>query len=128
MCRRLAPPPDPATPPADPAPPCHELAALLDKGAVDKTTTVVAFPGDVLVYGGANLTLVDMEQVDVYGLEIKGQRPVHVEYGMDGVGEEGAVLVQPDADGRGRLVTAVLPRDEIESFRAALGSALPAAA
>jgi len=105
-----------------------ELAALLVKGVVDETAAVAAFPGDVLVYGGAHLTLVDMEQVDGYGLEIKGLRPVHVEYGMDGVGEEGAVLVQPDADGRGRLVTAVLPRDEIESFRAALGSAPPAAA
>ncbi|KAF8670300.1 hypothetical protein HU200_050841 [Digitaria exilis] len=100
-----------------------ELAALLAKGVVDETAAVAAFPGDVLVYGGAHLTLVDMEQVDVYGLEIRGQRPVHVEYGMDGVGEEGAVLVQPDADGRGRTVTAVLPRDEIESLRAALQDA-----
>ncbi|KAK8449598.1 hypothetical protein SEVIR_7G244700v4 [Setaria viridis] len=104
-----------------------ELAALLAKGVVDETAAVAAFPGDVLVYGGAHLTLVDMERVDVYGLEIKGQRPVHVEYGMDGVGEEGAVLVQPDADGRGRLVTAVLPKDEIESLRAAIGSALQVA-
>jgi hypothetical protein len=106
-----------------------ELAALLAKSVVDETAAVAAFAfqGDVLVYGGANLTLVDMEQVDVYALEIKGLRPVHVEYGMDGVGEEGAVLVQPDADGRGRLVTAVLPRDEIDSLRAALGSALQVA-
>ncbi|CAN6269225.1 unnamed protein product [Urochloa humidicola] len=105
-----------------------ELAALLASGAVvDETDAVAAFQGDVLVYGGAHLTLVDMEQVDVYGLEIKGQRPVHVEYGMDGVGEEGAVLVQPDAEGSGRTVTAVLPRDEIESLRAALGSALQTA-
>lgn len=104
-----------------------ELAALLAKNVVDETAAVAAFQGDVLVYGGAHLTLVDMEQVDVYALEIKGLRPVHVEYGMDGVGEEGAVLVQPDADGRGRLVTAVLPRDEIDSLRAALGSALQVA-
>ncbi|CAL5025501.1 unnamed protein product [Urochloa decumbens] len=104
-----------------------ELAAVLAKGVVDETDAVAAFPGDVLVYGGAHLTLVDMEQVDVYGLEIKGQRPVHVEYGMDGVGEEGAVMVQPAAGGRGRVVTAVLPRDEIESLRATLGSALQAA-
>uniref|UniRef100_A0A0A9APN7 Uncharacterized protein n=1 Tax=Arundo donax TaxID=35708 RepID=A0A0A9APN7_ARUDO len=46
---------------------------------------------------------------------------------MDGVGEEGALLVQPDADGRGRLGTAILPKDEIESLRAALGSALQVA-
>jgi hypothetical protein len=35
---------------------------------------------------------------------------VHVKYGMAGVGEEGIVLMQPDADGRGRVVTAVLPK------------------
>ncbi|CAN6236206.1 unnamed protein product [Urochloa humidicola] len=104
-----------------------ELAALLAGGFVDETAAVAAFPGDALVYGGAHLTLVDMEQVDLYGLEIKGQRPVHVEYGMDGVGEEGAVLVQPAAGGRGRIVTAVLPRDEIESLRDALGTALESA-
>ncbi|KAI5011328.1 hypothetical protein ZWY2020_013465 [Hordeum vulgare] len=100
-----------------------ELAALLAKDVVDETAAVVAFPGDVVIYG-ANLTFVDMEQVDLYGLEIKGQRPAHVEYGMDGVGEEGAFLVQPDADGRGRVVTAVLPKDEAEALRAALGSTL----
>ncbi|XP_037486931.1 protein ECERIFERUM 26-like [Triticum dicoccoides] len=100
-----------------------ELAALLAKNVVDETAAVVAFPGDVIIYG-ANLTFVDMEQVDLYGLEIKGQRPAHVEYGLDGVGEEGAVLVQPDADGRGRVVTAVLPKDEVEALRAALGSTL----
>uniref|UniRef100_A0ACD5UE34 Uncharacterized protein n=1 Tax=Avena sativa TaxID=4498 RepID=A0ACD5UE34_AVESA len=104
-----------------------ELAALLAKNLVDETVAVVGFPGDVLIYG-ANLTFVDMEQVDLYGLEIKGQRPVHVEYGMAGVGEEGAVLVQPDADGRGRVVTAVLPKDEVASLRAALGSSLLQAA
>lgn len=102
-----------------------ELAAMLagDK-VVDETGAVAAFPGDVVVYGGANLTFVDMEQVAPYELELKGQRPVHVEYGLDGVGEEGAVLVQPDAGGRGRVVTVVIPRDEVDSLRAALGSTL----
>ncbi|XP_040379422.1 protein ECERIFERUM 26-like [Oryza brachyantha] len=100
-----------------------ELAAMLAKSQVDETDAVAAFPGDVVIYG-ANLTFVDMEQVAPYELELKGQRPVHVEYGMDGVGEEGAVLVQPDAGGRGRVVTAVLPKDEVESLRAVLGSTL----
>jgi hypothetical protein len=47
---------------------------------------------------------------------------------MAGVGEEGAVLMQPDADGRGRVVTArgapVLPKDQVASLHAALGSTL----
>jgi hypothetical protein len=47
-----------------------------------------------------------------------------VKYGMAGVGEEGVVLMQPDADGRGRVVTAVLPKDEVASLRATLGSRL----
>ncbi|CAM0902721.1 unnamed protein product [Alopecurus aequalis] len=100
-----------------------ELAALLAKNLVDETAAVVGFPGDVIIYG-ANLTFVDMEQLDLYGLELKGQRPAHVEYSMASVGEEGAVLVQPDADGRGRVVTAVLPKDEVASLRAALASTL----
>ncbi|KAG8043446.1 hypothetical protein GUJ93_ZPchr0458g22276 [Zizania palustris] len=78
-----------------------ELAALLSKSQAIETDAVAA-----------------------YGLELKGQRPAHVEYGMGGVGEEGAVLVQPDADGRGRFVTAVLPKDEIPSLRAALATTL----
>lgn len=101
-----------------------DLAALLADSVVDETAAVAAFPGDVVVYGGANLTFVDMEQVDLYGLELNGRRPAHVEYGMDGVGEEGAVLVQPDAGGQGRVVTAVLPRDEVGALRAALGASL----
>ncbi|XP_037424563.1 protein ECERIFERUM 26-like [Triticum dicoccoides] len=100
-----------------------ELAALLAKDLVDETATVVGFPGDVVIYGG-NLTFVDMEQADLYGLEIKGQRPAHVEYGMDGVGQEGAVLVQPDASGRGRVVMVVLPNDDVRALRAELRNTL----
>jgi hypothetical protein len=54
--------------------------------------------------------------VDLYGLEIKGQWPARVEYGMAGVGEEGAVLMQPDADGHGRVVTTVLPKTRSPAF------------
>ncbi|KAF7047051.1 hypothetical protein CFC21_056038 [Triticum aestivum] len=100
-----------------------ELAALLAKDLVDETATVVRFPGDVVIYG-ANLTFVDMEQVDLYGLEIMGQRPAHVEYGMDGVGQGGAVLVQSDASGRGRVIMVVLPNDDVQALRAELRNTL----
>jgi hypothetical protein len=77
----------------------------------------VGFPGEVIIYG-ANLMFVDMEQVVLYRLEIKGQRLPHVEYGMAGVGEEVDMLMRPDADGRGRVVTAVVPKNEVASLRA----------
>jgi hypothetical protein len=70
---------------------------------------VVIYGADVRGHGSA-------EQVDLYGLEIKGQWPARVEYGMAGVGEEGAVLMQPDADGHGRVVTAVLPKTRSPAF------------
>ena len=44
---------------------------------------------------GANLTFVNLEEADFYGMELKGQKPVHVSYFIDGVGDEGVVLVTP---------------------------------
>lgn len=75
---------------------------------------------DYFVYG-ANLTFVNLEEVDIYGVEVKGQKPVFATYTIDGVGEEGLVLVLPAGpkyghegeDPNGRTVTVVLPKDEI---------------
>lgn len=75
--------------------------------------------GDFLVYG-ANLTFVNLEEVEIYGLELKGQKPVFANYTIEGVGDEGLVLVLPgapkngeDEDGNGRVVTVVLPKDQL---------------
>jgi hypothetical protein len=46
---------------------------------LDETAVVVGFPGDVVIYR-ANLMFVDMEEVDLYRLQSKGQRPADVEY------------------------------------------------
>ena len=47
------------------------------------------------IMDGANLTFVNLEEADFYGMELKGQKPVHVSYFIDGVGDEGVVLVTP---------------------------------
>ncbi|CAO2200949.1 unnamed protein product [Urochloa humidicola] len=105
------------------------LAALLAKVSLYEADAVAdaalagAEDADVVAYG-ANLTFVDAESLDVYGgLELGAQRPVHVEYAVDGVGDGGAAVVHRDASGQGRTV-AVVRQDEAERLRAALRDAL----
>lgn len=94
----------------------EELAALLVDGAVDereKIREIVESENgamDVIVYG-ANLTFVNLEQATFYELELKGQRPIHASYSVDGIGDGGAVFVLPTLkdDGKGRFVTINLP-------------------
>ncbi|XP_021759763.1 protein ECERIFERUM 26-like [Chenopodium quinoa] len=70
---------------------------------------------DYIVYG-TNLTFVDMEQVDIYGFEIKGKRPTFACYTIDGVGDKGSILVLPGTKD-GKLVVLHLDENEIESFK-----------
>lgn len=80
---------------------------------------------DFFVYG-ANLTFVDLEEVDVYGLELEGHKPKFVYYGIQGVGDEGAVMVLPWPKGsvrngsEGRFVTIVLPEDQMGKLKTEL--------
>ncbi|RZR70869.1 hypothetical protein BHM03_00001994 [Ensete ventricosum] len=74
---------------------------------------------DFVLYG-ANLTFVDMEGINLYGLELKGQKPIQVDYSIDGVGDEGAVLVlqgpqraNATSSNQERIVMVILPEDEI---------------
>lgn len=73
---------------------------------------------DCVTYG-TNLTFVNLEGADVYGLEINGHKPVYANYTIKGVGDEGAVLVLPDPDSGskkqegGRLVTLILPENQL---------------
>ncbi|KAF8662604.1 hypothetical protein HU200_056204 [Digitaria exilis] len=105
-----------------------KLAALLAGVSLADAATVAAeaaaMADDVVVYG-ANLTLVDAEGVDVYGMELGPWRPAHVEYAVDGVGDGGAVVVHRDGGGgRGRTVAGVVRRGEADRLRAALRDAL----
>ncbi|XP_052191065.1 protein ECERIFERUM 26-like [Diospyros lotus] len=85
--------------------------------------------GDFVVYG-ANLTFVDLEEADLYGLELKGQRPVYATYSIDGVGDQGAVLVLPGPQetgagggigkGKGKVVTLIMPDTEVVDLKSDL--------
>ncbi|XP_021749278.1 protein ECERIFERUM 26-like [Chenopodium quinoa] len=104
-----------------------ELAALIQDRAEsirDQIEEVVGRdPGgcDCIIYG-SNLTFVNLEEVDFYGFELKGLSPRFVNCFVDGVGEEGVVLVLPspkDINDKsnaktlsgGRTVTIILPKN-----------------
>lgn len=104
-----------------------ELANLVSKGLVYENNAiegqVEAETGapDYIVYG-ANLTFVDLEDIKLYELELKGQKPSFVNYSIEGVGNEGTVLVfqGPKAageDGSGRIVNVILPEDQVLGLR-----------
>ncbi|KAJ4832855.1 hypothetical protein Tsubulata_001944 [Turnera subulata] len=73
---------------------------------------------DYIVYG-ANLTFVNLEGANVYGLELKGHKPAQASYTIEGVGDEGAVLVLPGPESgskssdAGRTVTLILPENQL---------------
>ncbi|XP_047317378.1 protein ECERIFERUM 26-like [Impatiens glandulifera] len=76
---------------------------------------------DFIVYG-ANLTFVDLVDADLYGLETRGHRPISANYFIDGVGDDGSVLVLPgprDGEG-GVVVNAVFPEAYIWELRSEL--------
>lgn len=75
---------------------------------------------DFFVYG-ANLTFLDLEDVNVYDFKLKGQKPKFVYYTLQGVGDEGVVLVLPKVnDIDGKFVTIILPEDEIVKLKSEL--------
>lgn len=93
----------------------EEMAEITENGGAD-----------YIVYG-ANLTFVNLEEANIYGLEMKGKRPVFANYTINGVGDEGVVLVLPAGptngrgeEGRGRdglVVTIVLPENQLAQLR-----------
>ncbi|CAH9053211.1 unnamed protein product [Cuscuta europaea] len=93
-----------------------ELAKLIAEKGEDETRIIEEFKdvgengksSDFFVYG-ANLTFVNLEGVKVYGFEMNGKKPIYANYSIDGVGEEGAVLVLPEDLNGGRIVNVILP-------------------
>ncbi|KAG4162406.1 hypothetical protein ERO13_D01G113800v2 [Gossypium hirsutum] len=96
-----------------------ELAKLIAEKRMDENGLIGELikgdevRSDFIVYG-ANLTFVNLEGMNVYGIEMKGLKPVCVNYMMNGVGEEGTVVVLPsnekDGGNNGKMVTITLPQ------------------
>lgn len=84
---------------------------------------------DFVVYG-TNLTFVKWDEAGLYedGTQLEFERPKFVYYTMHGVGDGGAVIVAPEpenngiGDGGGRIVTVILPEDEVLGMKAELMS------
>lgn len=89
--------------------------------AFDEMSEKESESSDFIIYG-ANLTFVNMEGADIYGLKLQGEKPVFVSYSINGVGEEGVVLVLPGPEGEsdcecGRTVTVVLPENQLQKLK-----------
>lgn len=108
-----------------------ELARLLkheagdERRKIDEAMEKEHGDADVIFYG-ANLTFVNMEDADFYGFEWRGQKPVKVSYQIDGVGDGGCVMVLPAPrhvgkdDAEGRLVTVILAENEVKELKSDL--------
>ncbi|KAJ4965572.1 hypothetical protein NE237_017421 [Protea cynaroides] len=108
-----------------------ELAALIVQGSVEEVNlieeTVERDQGlsDFIVYG-RNLTFVDLEEAEIYGLGIKGHKPVFANYAIDGIGDQGVVIVLPGPENGeehgsgGRIVTISLPEDQLLQLKGEL--------
>ncbi|KAK7275846.1 hypothetical protein RIF29_16972 [Crotalaria pallida] len=81
---------------------------------------------DFMVYG-ANLTFVDLEDANFYGVKLNGQKPILANCAFHGVGDQGIVLVLPAAQGdnedgdNGRIITVSLPEKELDQLKDKLG-------
>lgn len=104
-----------------------DLATLVMNDAVDDREKIEEMlenehgVSDVIIYG-ANLTFVDMTEATFYDMKLMRQNPEHVSYSIDGIGDEGVVLVlpTPKEDDGGKFVTITLPENELLDVKYAL--------
>ncbi|KAF3546591.1 hypothetical protein DY000_02010608 [Brassica cretica] len=74
---------------------------------------------DFILYG-AELTFVDMSDVDFYDAKVKETSPRSVYCNVQGIGDDGAVVVLPAAKEDERVVTVTLPEDEMDKVKCEL--------
>lgn len=74
---------------------------------------------DFIVYG-AKLTFVDMSEVDFYEAKVRETSPRSVYCNVQGIGDNGAVVVYPAAKKDERVVMVTLPEDEMEKVKGEL--------
>lgn len=105
-----------------------DLAQLIAEKMVDERSIIEEImekdegKEDFIVYG-ANLTFVNLEDANIYGLEFKGHKPIFANYSIGGVGDEGVVLVLPwlengkEEGGSGRILTVTLPENQLAGLK-----------
>ncbi|TKY56338.1 hypothetical protein E2542_SST20781 [Spatholobus suberectus] len=98
---------------------CEELK--VENDVVEKLVEESQGKGDFVIYG-ANLTFVDLEEGDVYGVLLNGQKPIMANCSIHGVGDQGVVLVLPAPDdeedgSNGRMLTVSLPEKEVNQLK-----------
>ncbi|CAI9762804.1 unnamed protein product [Fraxinus pennsylvanica] len=100
-----------------------ELAALMKNAALDQIEKIENAiekdngVSDLIVYD-ANLTFANLEEAKFYEFDYRGEKPVYVSYRVDGVGDEGAILVFPGPPKNGgRTVMAILPENEVTELK-----------
>ncbi|GAB4844071.1 hypothetical protein Ancab_014035 [Ancistrocladus abbreviatus] len=107
----------------------RNLAALIRDQATDERAQITETLGkenglvDFIVYG-ANLTFANWEEASFYEFTIKGTKPNLVNCFVDGIGDEGVVLVlsgpptdRGKDDHEGWLTTAILPENEMKELK-----------
>ncbi|CAI9762803.1 unnamed protein product [Fraxinus pennsylvanica] len=98
-----------------------ELAALMKNAALDQIEKIENAiekdngVSDLIVYG-ANLTFANLEEAKFYEFDYREEKPVYVRYRVDGVGDEGDILVFPGPLKNGRTIMAILPENESTSL------------
>ncbi|ESW25611.1 hypothetical protein PHAVU_003G050600 [Phaseolus vulgaris] len=107
------------------------LASMLENEGVDERQQIEEAierdqgVSDFYVYG-ANLTFVDLEKTNFYDLQLKGHTPTFVYLTIQGVGDEGAILVYPWPQSStkngvdGKFVTMILPEEEMSDLKSEL--------
>ncbi|KAJ8440071.1 hypothetical protein Cgig2_025270 [Carnegiea gigantea] len=106
-----------------------ELMSMITESKVDESNIIEEVVEkdngkfNYIIYG-ANLTLVDMEDANIYGFKVEGQCPIFANYTIGGVGEGGSILVLPGAkdektrdNNSGKVIVVTLPEYELEPLK-----------
>ncbi|CAA0822976.1 Unknown protein [Striga hermonthica] len=98
-----------------------ELAKYISEEFVDETNAVEGRMEegsgmlDFVVYR-LNVTFVEWENMNVWGLEVNGRGPVFADLSIDGAGDEGAVVVAA-RNGGGRSMNVILAEDRLGQLK-----------
>ncbi|KAK4781664.1 hypothetical protein SAY86_015766 [Trapa natans] len=112
----------------------HELLCLLvdratwENAQIEEVVERDYGVSDFIIYGG-NLTFVDIGEADLYGIELKEHKPLFADYTIEGLGDEGVIVILPapndpkssgDHDTGGMIVTMTLPESLLSKLKVVL--------